>query len=79
MSSTDDQCPTCDGRSFVVRNKQQYPCPTCSPATETRGPYLTANEPEPSGPLQMARSTAYGLGAALVIAALALVAKSLWH
>jgi hypothetical protein len=79
MSSTEGQCPTCDGRNFVVRNKSQHPCPTCSPAADTSGPYLTANRPEPSSPLQLARSTAYGLGSALIIVVLALVAKTLWH
>jgi hypothetical protein len=79
MPSTEGQCPTCDGRNFVVRNKNQHPCPTCSPATVTIGPYLTANGTEPSTPLQLARSTACGLGAVLIIGALALVAKILWH
>jgi hypothetical protein len=79
MKSRDDRCPTCDGNGVVARSDQQYPCPTCSPATDTGRPYLTADKPEQSGPLQMARSVAYGLAAAAVIGVLALVVKTLWH
>jgi DnaJ-class molecular chaperone len=78
MTSSDDRCPTCDGSGFVARNDQQYPCPTCSLATDTGKPHLTA-EPDGSGTLHIARSVAYGLGAAAVIGALAFVVKALWH
>ena len=79
MPSSDDRCPTCDGSGFVARNEQQYPCPTCTPATDIGRPYLTADEPDPTSPLHIARSVAYGLGAAGLIAALALVIITLWH
>jgi len=79
MPSSDDQCPTCDGSGVVTRNDQEYPCPTCSPTTDIGRPYLTADEPAPISPLHIARSVAYGLGAAALIAVLALIAKTLWH
>src|SRR5262245_2605227 len=79
MPSSDDQCPTCDGSGFVVRNEQQYPCPTCSPTTDIGRPYLTADETAPSSPFHIARSVAYGLGAAALFAVLALVLRALWH
>jgi hypothetical protein len=78
MPSSDDRCPTCDGSGSVTRNDQQYPCPTCSPTTDIGRPYLSADEP-PIGPFHTARSVAYGLGAAAVIGALALIVKALWH
>jgi len=80
MTSSDHRCPTCDGSGFVTRNDQRYPCPTCTPTTDIGRPYLTADEPDPSsGPLQIARSVAYGFGAAALIALLALIVKILWH
>jgi hypothetical protein len=79
MTSSDDQCPTCGGSGFVIRNDQRYPCPTCSPASGASGPYLAADKPNDSSALRIARSAAYGLGAAALIAVLALVLKALWH
>jgi hypothetical protein len=76
MSSSDDRCPTCDGSGFVARSDQRYPCPTCSSTSDASGPYLAA---DPDESVHIARSAAYGLGAAALIAVLALVLKALWH
>jgi hypothetical protein len=78
MPSSDDRCPTCDGSGFVARSDQRYPCPTCSPMSDASGPYLAA-DPDESGAVRVARLAAYGLGAAALIAVLALVVKALWH
>jgi hypothetical protein len=83
MPSSDDRCPTCDGSGAVTRNDQQYPCPTCSPTTDIGsdigGPYLIGDEPTQSSPLHIARSVAYGLAAATVIAGARARRKTLWH
>jgi hypothetical protein len=78
MPSSDDQCPTCDGSGVVARGNQRYPCPTCSTASDASGPYLAA-DPRESRAIHIARSAAYGLGAAALMAVLALVLKALWH
>jgi hypothetical protein len=76
MPSSDDRCPTCEGSGFVARHDEQHPCPTCSPTTDIGRPYLTADELSLSNPFHIARSVAYGLGVAAVIAALALAVKN---
>jgi ribosomal protein S27AE len=78
MTSSGDRCPTCDGSGFVARGDQRYPCPTCSPSSSASGPYLAA-DPDDRSALHIARSAACGLGAAALIAVLALVLKALWH
>ena len=78
MTSSDDRCPTCNGSGLIARSDQRYPCPTCSPS-DASWPYLAADEPDDSSALRMARSAAYGLGAAALIAVLALVIMALWH
>jgi hypothetical protein len=78
MPSSDDRCPTCDGSGFVARSDRRYPCPTCSPTSDASGPYLAA-DPAKGSAVHIARSAAYGLGAAALIAVLALVLKALWH
>jgi len=75
MTLSDDRCPTCDGSGFVVRNDQRYPCPTCSAGSAASGPYLADH----SSALRIARSAAYVIGAAAIVAVLALVIKALWH
>jgi hypothetical protein len=79
MPSSDDRCPTCDGSGFVARNDQRYPCPTCSSASDANGPYLADDEYDKSSAVHIARSAMYGIGAAVLIAVLALVLKALWH
>jgi len=79
MTLSDDRCPTCDGSGFVVRNDQRYPCPTCSAGSAASGPYLAADNPDHSSALRIARSAAYVIGAAAIVAVLALVIKALWH
>jgi hypothetical protein len=76
MTSSDDRCPTCDGSGSVTRNDQTYPCPTCSPTTDIGRPYLSAEE---SMPRSLFRSVAHGVGAAGLIAVLAILIKTLWH
>jgi hypothetical protein len=65
--------PTCDGSGFIAQNDQQYPCPACSPASDASGPCLAADEYDKSSALHIARSATYGMGAAALIAVLALV------
>jgi hypothetical protein len=79
MPSSDDRCPTCDGSGFVTRGDQRYPCPTCSPTSDAGGPYLAADDPLHSNALWITRSAAYVLGAAALVAVLAIVIKALWH
>jgi len=79
MILSDDRCPTCDGSGFVVRSDQRYPCPTCSAGSAASGPYLAAGNPDRSSALRIARSAAYVIGAAALVAVLALVIKALWH
>ena len=79
MTSNDDRCPTCDGSGFVVRNDQRYLCPTCSPTSDASRPYLAADNPDRSSALRIARSAAYVMGAAALVAVVALVVKVLWH
>ena len=78
MPSSDDRCPTCDGSGFVARSDQHYACPTCSPTSDAGGPYLAA-DPDQSNALSVARSAAYGLGAAALISVVVLVIMALWH
>jgi hypothetical protein len=79
MTSSDDRCPTCDGSGFVVRNDRRYPCPTCSPTSDGSRPYLAAGDADRSNALRITRWAAYVIGAAALVAMLALVIKALWH
>jgi hypothetical protein len=72
------RCPTCDGSGFVARNDQRFPCPTCSPRTSASAPYLAANEREDGSALRIMRLAAYVVGAAALVALLALVMRLLW-
>jgi hypothetical protein len=79
MTSSEERCPTCDGTGLVSRNDQRTPCPTCSPAGNGSAPYLAPNESDRSGAVRIVRSAAYVVGAAAVLAMLALLIKVLWH
>jgi hypothetical protein len=79
MTLSEERCPTCDGSGFVARNNQRAPCPTCSQASNTTTPYLATGAPYDSSALRIVRSAAYLVGAAALVAALALLIKVLWH
>jgi len=79
MTLSEERCPTCDGSGFVARNNQRAPGPTCSHASNTTTPYPTPDAPYDGGALRFVRSTAYLVGAAALVAALALLIKVLWH
>jgi hypothetical protein len=79
MTSSEERCPTCDGTGFVTRDDQRYPCPTCSPRSDVGGPHLTAEGRDQSNALRIARAAAYLMGAAALVAVLALVMNALWH
>ena len=79
MTSSEERCPTCDGIGSVARNNQRYSCPTCPPKSDASGPYLAGGAPDHSGALRIARSAAYVMGAAALVAVVAVVIKALWH
>ena len=78
MTLSEERCPTCDGSGFVARNDQRSACPTCSPTSSVTAPYHAHNVPNESSALVLLRFAAYLIGAAALIAALALVIKELW-
>ena len=79
MTSSEERCPTCDGSGSVARNNQRYSCPTCSPKSDASGPYLAGDAPDRGSALRIARSAAYVMGAAALVAVVAVVIKALWH
>ena len=79
MTSSEERCPTCDGTGLVSRNDQRTPCPTCSPEGNGSAPYLAPNKSDRSGALRIVRSAAYAVGAAAVLAVMALLIKVLWQ
>jgi hypothetical protein len=79
MTSSEERCPTCDGTGFVTRDDQHYSCPTCSPRSDVGRPHLTAEGGNQSHALRIARTAAYLMGAAALVAVLALLLSALWH
>src|SRR5262245_14954098 len=74
MTLGEERCPTCDGSGVVARNDQRYPCPTCSPS-DAGAPYSAIHGADHGAAPRMVRSAAYALGAAGVVAMLALLLK----
>jgi hypothetical protein len=79
MTSSEERCPTCDGSGFVMRGDQRLPCPTCSPTNSTSEPYLARNGSGETLASRVFRWAAYIVGAAALVAAIALLIKLLWH
>jgi DnaJ-class molecular chaperone len=75
----EERCPTCDGTGSIARDNQQYPCPTCSPSSEESVPYLAPNDSHDSSALRLARTAAYVVGVAAVVAVMALLIKAAWQ
>jgi len=78
MTLGEERCPTCDGSGVVARSHQRYPCPTCSPS-DAGAPYSAIYGADHGSGPRIVRSAAYALGAAGVVAMLALLLKALWH
>ena len=79
MTLSEERCPTCDGSGVVSRGDQRFACPTCSPTTNGRGPYLTpADFHDQSNALRIVRWAAYLVGAVAFLAVLALMIRALW-
>jgi hypothetical protein len=74
-----ERCPTCDGSGLVARNEQRYRCPTCSPASDAGAPYSAIYGGGDGSALRFIRSAVYAVGAAGVVAMLALLIRALWH
>jgi hypothetical protein len=77
MTLSEERCPTCDGSGFVSRD-ERFACPTCSPTSNVSAPYVVADNPDQSNALRIMRWAAYLVGAAALIALLALLIKLLW-
>jgi len=78
MTFNEEQCPTCGGSGFIAPNDQCSACPTCSPTTSEILPYPAPIDRTQGSTLPILRFAAYLVGAAALIAVLALVIKELW-
>jgi hypothetical protein len=74
-----ERCPTCNGSGLVARNDQRYLCPTCSPSSDAGVPFSAVYGADHGSAPRIVRSAAYAVGAAGVVAVLALFIKALWH
>jgi hypothetical protein len=77
---SEERCPTCAGRGYIVRDQRRWPCPTCSPASSTTAvQYLHADDRIERRALGYLRWAAFFVAAFGTVLALALLAIALWH